>query len=69
MHDVQHSPPVSISDARGRSRRMREAIQVRRSLTTVRGTGSGRPRGRAWLNGVEIGHPIRSLGYLEQSYD
>jgi hypothetical protein len=62
---MRRSSVISITSARQRSSRVSRAIDARRKLRPV--ATRKRPRGRVWLNGVQLGEP--AYAHLAETYD
>lgn len=57
MDDMRTSPVTKMSELERRARRVRRAIEARRTLLSASPQRDDRrePGGRAWINGFEIG--------------
>jgi hypothetical protein len=60
IHSMKTASVISLSPALRRERRLPRLIEARRSLE---------PRGRAWINGREVGGTDRRFAHLGRSYD
>ena len=69
MQSMQSAPVISISEARVRGRRVARAIEVQRNLRAAERRAKPRGRGRAWVNGIELGEPMLAFAHLAESYD
>jgi hypothetical protein len=63
MANVKPAPVVALPTGTDRTRRVMQAIAARRRL------GAPAPRGRAWINGREVGGPDPRWSHLGRSHD
>jgi hypothetical protein len=68
MQTMHSAPVIRIEGARKRGRRVAAAVDARRRLDN-RPREARRTRGRAWLNGIELGDPTGAFAHLARSYD
>ena len=68
MEIVESTLVTRIGDHAERERRVRRAIEARRRLTVNR-RRRRRPRGRVWLNGLELGGTDPAHAHLYGSFD
>lgn len=68
MQTMNSATVIPIEGARERGRRVARAVDARRRLDN-RPRDRQRTRGRAWLNGIELGAPSGAFAHLARSYD
>ncbi|MEA2448438.1 MAG: hypothetical protein QOG63_370 [Thermoleophilaceae bacterium] len=70
MQTMHTATVIQLSSARERGRRVSRAMDARRRLRdrSDRRDG-GRPAGRAWVNGSELGGRRNAYAHLAESYD
>ena len=63
MQEPVYSLPRDRGSARGRDQRMSRVMEARRNLPSSGG------RGRAWINGREVGGEDPRFAHLSRSFD
>jgi hypothetical protein len=68
IHAMESSTVIRFADRRTRESRIGRAMDARKRLVEIE-AGSERPRGRAWINGVEVGGGDRRFAHLSVFHD
>ena len=67
MQTMKTAPVIPLEGIR--DRRVARAVDARRRLDERPRDEPRERRGRAWLNGIELGQPTAAFAHLSESYD